>query len=120
MHFLLKLSGLRKTSAKSLDDQRPFKLSKRRQKLYEEFAKKRSRRNENIYEAYKSLFESLKRKSKKIITQDVLKKYENDIKKSWDAIKEIIGRTKTTKGNFPKIMIINGQEMFDQGKIANL
>ena len=97
-----------------------LKLSKRRQKLYEEFAKNWSRRNENIYEAYKSLFESRKRKSKKIITQDVLKKYENDIKKSWDVIKEIIGRTKTTKGNFPKIMIINGQEMLDQGKIANL
>ena len=35
--------------------------------------KKRSPQNENIYKAYKSLFESLKKKSKKIITQDVLK-----------------------------------------------
>ena len=34
--------------------------------------KKRSPRNENIYKACKSLFESIN-KSKKIITQDVLK-----------------------------------------------
>ena len=50
-----------------------LKSSKRKQKLYEKFLKKRSPPNENIYKAYKSLFESLKKKSKKIITQDVLK-----------------------------------------------
>ena len=50
-----------------------LKSSKRKQKLYENFVKKRSSRNKNIYKAYKSLFESLKKKSKKIITLDVLK-----------------------------------------------
>ena len=37
----------------------------------------------------------------------------------WGAIKEIIGGAKSTKGSFPKGMIINGQVIFDQGKIAN-
>ena len=41
------------------------------------------------------------------------------MKKSWDVIKEIIGRAKSTKGSFPKRMIIDGQEIFDQEKIAN-
>ena len=42
-------------------------------KLYEKcMKKKRSPRNENIYKACKSLFESIN-KPKKIITQDVLK-----------------------------------------------
>ena len=50
-----------------------LKSSKRKQKLYEKFVKKRSPRNENIYKAYKSLFDSLKKKPKKTITQDVLK-----------------------------------------------
>ena len=50
-----------------------LKSSKRKQELHEKFVKKRSSRNENIYKAYKSLFESLKKESKKIITQDVLK-----------------------------------------------
>ena len=50
-----------------------LKSPKGKLNLYERFVKKRSPRNESIYEAYKSLFESLKKKSKKLITQDVLK-----------------------------------------------
>ena len=42
-----------------------LKPPKRNQKLYEKFVKKRSPRNENIYQAYKSLFESLKKSLKK-------------------------------------------------------
>ena len=49
-----------------------LKSSKGMQKLYENFLKKRTSRNESIYKAYKSLFESLKKKSQKNI-QDVLK-----------------------------------------------
>ena len=37
----------------------------------------------------------------------------------WDVIKEIIVGAKSTKGSFPRRMIIDGQEIFDQGKIAN-
>ena len=78
--------------------------------------KKRSTRNENIYKAYKSLFESLKKNSKKSYYTRRLENYQNDIKKSWDMIKEIIGAVKSTKGIFPKRIII---EISDQGKIAN-
>ena len=96
-----------------------LKSSKRKQKLYEKFLKKRTSRNESIYKAYKSLFESLKKKSKKIYYTRRLENYQNDIKKSWDVIKEIIVGAKSTKVNFPKRMIIDGQKIFDQGKIAN-
>ena len=44
-------------------------------------------------------------------------KYQNDKKKLWDAIKEIIGKAKLTKDSFPKRMIIDGHDIFDQGKI---
>ena len=47
-----------------------LKLSKQKQTLCEKFMKKRSR---SIYEGYQFLFESLKKNSKKNITQDVLK-----------------------------------------------
>ena len=57
-------------------------------------------RNESIYKAYKSLFESLKKKSKKIFYTRRLENYQNDIKKSWDVIKEIIGGAKSNKGSF--------------------
>ena len=49
-----------------------------------------------------------------------LENYQNDIEKSWDVIKEIIGVSKSTKGSFPKRMIIDGQETLDQRKTANL
>ena len=96
-----------------------LKSSKRKQKLYEKFVKKRSPRNENIYKAYKSLFKSLKKKSKKNYYTKRLDNYQNDIKKSWDVTKEIIGGAKSTKDIFPKRMIIDDQEISDQGKIAN-
>ena len=66
-----------------------LKSSKRKQKLYETFLKKRTSRNESIYKAYKSLFESLKKKSKKNYYTRRLENYQNDIKKLWDVIKEI-------------------------------
>ena len=50
-----------------------LKPSKRKQKLYEKFLKKGTPRNESTYKAYKSLFESLKEKSKKIYYTRVLK-----------------------------------------------
>ena len=131
-HFLKVFSGiydlafpLKNFSVKRKTLQNPWmtkgllKLSKRKQKLYEKFVKKRSPRNENIYKANKSLFENLKKKSKKNYYTRRLENYQNDIKKSWDVIKEIIGRAKSTKGIFPKRMIMDDQEISDQGKIAN-
>ena len=50
------------------------KSSKRKQKLYEKFLKKRNVFNETVYKAYKSLFEAIKRKSKKTTTH---KRYSN-------------------------------------------
>ena len=41
-----------------------LKSSKRKQKLYEKFVKKRTPRNESIYKSYKSIFKNLKKKSK--------------------------------------------------------
>ena len=93
-----------------------LKLSERKQKLYEKFEKKRSPRNENIYKAYKSLFESLKKMSKKNDYTRRLEIYQNDIKKWWDVIKEITGGAKSTKGIFPKRMIIDDQEISHQEK----
>ena len=87
--------------------------------------KKRTSRNESIYKAYKSLFESVKKKPKKILYVKILyyiirlENYQNDIKKSWNVIKEIIVGAKPAKGSFPGRMIIDTQEIFDQGEIAN-
>ena len=41
------------------------------------------------------------------------------MKKTWDTIKQIIGKTKTFKNDIPKRMVIDGIETFDQNKIAH-
>ena len=48
------------------------KSSKRKQKLYEKFSKHRTRKTELAYKSYKNLFETLRKKLRKNITQ---KKY---------------------------------------------
>ena len=48
---------------------------------------KRNPRNDTIYKAYKSLFESLKKKSQKDYYTSRLENYPYDIKKLWDVIK---------------------------------
>ena len=48
-----------------------------------------------------------------------LLQYQNDIKKPWNVNQEKNEEAKSTKCSFPKIMIIDGQEIFDQGKIAS-
>ena len=68
--FLSKLSGLKEKLKNPWMTKGLLKSSKQKQKLYKKFMKK-SPRNENINNSYKSLFESLKKKSKKIVTQDV-------------------------------------------------
>ena len=49
------------------------KSSKKKQKLYDKFLKSKTNENEKKYKTYKSLFEILKEKSKKIITRESLK-----------------------------------------------
>ena len=41
------------------------------------------------------------------------------MKKTWDTIKQIIGKTKIFKNDILKRMVIDGIETFDQSKIAN-
>ena len=59
------ISVKRKTMQNQWMTKALLKSSKRKQKLYEKFLKKRTLQNESIYKGHKSLFESLKKKSKK-------------------------------------------------------
>ena len=95
-----------------------LKSSKRKQKLYEKFLKRKTIRNEENYKNYKKLFESIKLKSKANYYKDQLDKYQNNIKKTWDVIKEVIGNTKPISHTLPKRLIINNAEIFDKKSIA--
>ena len=94
-------------------------LQKSKQKFYDRFLKSKTNENEKKYKAYKSLFKILKEKSKKIYYSRKLENCKQNMKKTWDTIKQIIGKTKTFKNDIPKRMVIDGIETFDQNKFAN-
>ena len=81
------------------------KSSKRKQKLYEKFLKRKTPQNEETYKNYKRLFETIKHKSKTNYFNDQLIKYQNNVKKTWDVIKEVIGSTKSISHTLPKRLI---------------
>ena len=56
--------------------------SKRKQHLYEKFLRKRNRRNEFEYKNYKTLFEAVKKHSKKLHFSKLRLKYKDHIKKT--------------------------------------
>ena len=67
----------------------------------------------------KSIFKQIKNKSKKNYYQNLLIKYQNNIKKTWDIIKEVIGKTKLKSNILPRRLIINSIETYDKKIIAN-
>ena len=80
------------------------KSSKRKQKLYEKFLKKKSPKNEKEYKDYKQLFEKIKKDSKKKYFQEKLSFYKNDIKNTWKTLKDVVGKTKVYENRLPKKM----------------
>ena len=100
--------GLQKSSRKKT----------KKNKLYDKFLKNRTDQNKKRYKDYKSLFEILKEKSKKLFYKKKLADCENNVKKTWDTIKEVIGKAKLIDNGLPKMMVIDECEIFDQNKIA--
>ena len=78
------------------------KSSKQKQKLYVKFLKTKSPESEIIYKDYKNLFEKLRKKSKQTYYQSLLKNYQNDMKRTWQIMKEITGKIKSISDTFPK------------------
>ena len=56
---------------------------------------------------YKNHFEKIKI-IKKIYYYNLLQKHQNNVKKTWIIMKEIIGKSKFQSKNLPRRVIING------------
>ena len=95
------------------------KSSKKKQKLYERFLKKRTPQNEQQYKNYKNLFETIKKKAKKIYYSKKLLKCTGDIKKTWNVMKDIIGKAKLKSTNFPCKLTINKVDVYNKREIAD-
>ena len=129
--FLNKFSDLYDTyfpknqvKLKSKDLQSPWitngirKSSKRKQRLYEKFLKNRNEKIEVQYKTYKKLFESIKKRSKKLHFSNLILKYKHNIKKTWEVVKESIGKGKFNHQSFPKKIKLDGKNITDEDLIA--
>ena len=129
--FLNKFSNLYSTycpkkqiKLKSKDLRSPWitngirKSSKRKQRLFEKFLKNLNKTNKLEYKAYKELLESIKKRSKILHFSNPIRKYNHNIKKTWEVIKESIGKGKFNHQNFPKKIRLDGKNITDEDRIA--
>ena len=93
------------------------KSSKKKQKLYARFLKQRTPQNEQKYKNYKNLFETIKQKAKKICYSNKLLKCIGDIKKTWNVMKDIIGKSKIKSRNLPRKLTINKVDVYNKPEI---
>ena len=70
------------------------------------------------YKTYKKVFESIKKRSKKLYFSNLIVKYKNNIKKTWEVIRESIGKGKSNHQNFPKKIIVGAKNITNEELIA--
>ena len=80
--------------------------------------KNRNQKNETEYKNYKKLFESIKRRSKEPHFSKLMLKYKNNIKKTWQIIKEAIGKEKCNQHRFPTKIVVDKESMANIHSIA--
>ena len=96
------------------------KFSKKKQRLYEKYLKKRNPEYGKVYKNYKSFFESIKKKSKKLYYYEKLLKLQGNAKQTWKVMKEITGKTELLHtSHIPQIINVNRINLFDKVKTAN-
>ena len=94
-----------------------IKKSKKKQRLYSKFLKKRNEKTKKEYQDYKKLFESIKKWSKKLNFSKLILKYKNNIKKTWQVIKEAIGKEKYKQQNLPKKILVDKKSVTEKKSI---
>ena len=67
---------------------------------------------------YKKIFESVKKRSKELHFSRIILKYQNNIKMTWNVIKDAIGQTESTQLSFPKKLIHKTKTITDVQLIA--
>ena len=81
--------------------------------------KEENDRNEENHKAYKNLFETIKRKSKKRFYLEKLIKFQGDVKKTWYITKELIGNGKINKFSLSFKIATDKTEILGETNIAN-
>ena len=85
-------------------------------------------RHEISYKNYSKLFESIKQTAKSqyyskhgtiVPCSKMILHYKDNLKKTWQIMKEVIGKGKLISNSLPKHLILNNRNIFDQKTIAN-
>ena len=77
--------------------------------------KHRTSINKANYKAYKNLFETINRKSKKRFYSEKLMKFQGDPKKAWRIMKKLLGKIKIKKSPLPsKLSLIKLRSLVKQ------
>ena len=64
------------------------------------------------------MFETIKKRSKKLHFSKLIVKYKDNIKKTWFVIKEVIGKEKPQQQNFPQKICVGNKGIIDLKTIA--
>ena len=99
-----------KKTATILEIERSSKVSQKKTKIILKGPGKINKTSEEICKIYKTLLETLKKKSKKSYYLNLTEKYKNYIKKTKDVMKEIIGKSKFKIKKLPQRFAIDEKE----------
>ena len=82
------------------------KSSNQKQKLSFKFLKDQSIQNEQMFKNYRLLFEKLHKKAKQTYDQSLHKDCQNDMKCTWQKMKEITVKSKLNFNRFPQMLMV--------------
>ncbi|MBY0580901.1 MAG: hypothetical protein K2P53_04385 [Rickettsiales bacterium] len=95
-----------------------LKCSKRKQKLYIRFIKSKKDRDKHKYLNHKRLYEKTKKTARTTYFKNKLSELKGNGKKTWDAIKEILGKQKILNKVLPSVITVDDNQISDGKSIA--
>lgn len=123
--FLYERSFPEKTVSPRSDFKNPWmtkallKSSKRKQRLYVKFLKKRTSANEHSYKTYKNIFVRLVKEAKKKYYSQSIDKNATNPQNLWKTIRQIIGKDNCHKTSLPPLFNHEGQKYTQKSVISN-
>ena len=80
--------------------------------------KSRTYKNEKLYKDYKNNYEKIKTRAKQNYYSSLLNDSVGNTKKTWDIMKEIIGKSESDKNTLPKQLHYKNDNLSEKSKIA--
>lgn len=91
----------------------------KKQHLYKDFLKKRTKESEDRYKMYKNKLINIMRKCERNYYVNAVKLYKDNVKQMWNVLNDVIRKTKCNKSIYPKEFVVNGQVINQKREIAN-